>query len=231
MRRQRCDVELADAERRLDDGLELERRARRYPGAIVPRQPAQHLDLLGRVVCGVDRHRNGLCRRASIVTARSALRSDPEQMSNDFPSAIRRYFALDALSGWRIAGLGFIFVWFMLGGIAHFALTDIEMRIVPPYVPWPRVAVLASGAFELLGAVGLLGDRTRRAAGIGLFLLTLAVTPCHVYMLQRPELFDVPYWALVLRMPVQLALLALIAWSTAPVRRQNDGARVPGSAP
>jgi uncharacterized membrane protein len=40
------------------------------------------------------------------------------------------------------------------------------------------------------------------------------VTPAHIYMLQRPELFAVPYWALVLRLPLQAALLALIAWST-----------------
>ncbi len=119
------------------------------------------------------------------------------------------------LSRWRIAGICFVFVWFFIGGIAHFLFTEIEMRIVPPYIPWPRAVVLLSGVFELLGALGLLWHRTRRAAGTGLFLLTLAVTPCHIYMLQRPELFGVPYWMLVLRLPVQAALLALIAWSTA----------------
>ena len=36
-------------------------------------------------------------------------------------------------------------------------------------------------------------------------------------MLQRPELFDVPYWALWLRLPIQLGLLWLIHWSTAPL--------------
>jgi uncharacterized membrane protein len=46
-------------------------------------------------------------------------------------------------------------------------------------------------------------------------VLTLAVTPAHFYMLQRPELFQAPYWALVLRLPVQVALLVVIAWSTA----------------
>ena len=53
-------------------------------------------------------------------------------------------------------------------------------------------------------------------AGIGLFALTVLVTPVHVSlpMLQQPELFAVPYWALVLRLPLQLALLALIAWSS-----------------
>ncbi len=70
-----------------------------------------------------------------------------------------------------------------------------------------------SGVFELLGAVGLLFTTTRRAAGVGLFALTICVTPVHLHMLQRPELFAVPYWALVMRLPLQVALLTLIAWS------------------
>jgi uncharacterized membrane protein len=118
----------------------------------------------------------------------------------------------------ELAGLGFVFLWFFVGGIAHFVATDTEMRIMPPYVPWPRAAVLVSGAFELLGAAGILFRPTRRAAGAGLFLLTIAVTPANIYMLQRPESFSVPYWALLLRLPVQIALLALIAWATGAYR-------------
>lgn len=111
-------------------------------------------------------------------------------------------------------GLGFVFLWFLLGGIAHFALTEMEMSMVPPYIPWPYAAVMVSGFFELLGAAGLTWQRTRKAAGVGLFALTIAVTPVHIYMLQRPDLFDIPYWALVARLPLQVALLALIAWTT-----------------
>jgi uncharacterized membrane protein len=118
----------------------------------------------------------------------------------------------------QLLGLGFVFLWFLIGGIAHFAATSSEMRIVPPYVPWPRAAVLISGWFELLGAAGLLFPFARRAGGAGLFALTLAVTPAHVYMLQRPDLFHVPYWLLVLRLPLQVALLALIWWSA--IRRR-----------
>jgi uncharacterized membrane protein len=115
--------------------------------------------------------------------------------------------------GKRLA-LAFVFLWFFVGGIAHFAATDIEARIVPPWIPWPHMTVLVSGVFELLGAVGILWPATRRSAGIGLFLLTIAVTPANVYMLQRPDLFNVPLWVLVLRLPLQAALLALITWST-----------------
>jgi uncharacterized membrane protein len=111
-------------------------------------------------------------------------------------------------------GLILVFLWFVIGGVAHFSLTDVEMRIVPPFIPWPRSAVLISGAFELLGAVGILIPVTRRAAGIGLFLLTIAVTPANIYMLQHAESFNVPRWALIVRLPFQAALLALIVWST-----------------
>jgi uncharacterized membrane protein len=130
----------------------------------------------------------------------------------------------DALSRRKVVGLAFVVLWFFVGGIAHFVATATEMRIVPPYIPWPRAAVLVSGVFELIGAACLLLPPTRRVAAIGLFLLTLAVTPCHVYMLQRPELFPtVPLWALWLRLPIQVALLVLIVWCTAPDRRVDGG--------
>ena len=117
----------------------------------------------------------------------------------------------------RRIGLAVVFVWFFIGGIAHFVATGVETGLVPPWIPWPRAMVLASGVFELIGAAGLLWPRSRRAAGWGLFALTIAVTPVHVWMLHRPDLFPaIPYWALVLRLPLQAALLALIWWSTRP---------------
>jgi uncharacterized membrane protein len=41
-------------------------------------------------------------------------------------------------------GIGFDFLRFFVGDIAHFVATDAEMRMVPPYIPWPPsgVAVL-----------------------------------------------------------------------------------------
>jgi uncharacterized membrane protein len=114
----------------------------------------------------------------------------------------------------RRVGVAFVFLWFSVGGAAHFLATNLEARIVPPYLPWHRAIVLWSGVFELLGAAGLLYRPSRRAAGIGLFALTVSVTPANIYMLQRPDLFGIPVWILVARLPLQVLLLAVIWWST-----------------
>lgn len=110
----------------------------------------------------------------------------------------------------EIVGLAIIFLWFFIGGIFHFIATDVEMSIVPPFIPYPRAAVLISGVAEWLGAFGVAWRPTRRAAGIGLLALTIAVTPANIYMLQQHAAFAVPLWALWLRLPVQVVLLLLI---------------------
>ena len=122
----------------------------------------------------------------------------------------------------RELGRGFVFLWFFVGGIAHFAAMQAEMNIVPPYIAHPQAAVMITGVLELMGALGLLFKPVRRAAGWGLFALTIAVTPANVYMLQHHESFSVPYWLLVVRLPMQVALLALIFWSTVRSAPRTD---------
>ncbi|WP_144409983.1 hypothetical protein [Cupriavidus basilensis] len=78
----------------------------------------------------------------------------------------------------------------------------------------------AAGPHWQPGAMGVLWLPTRRAAGYGLALLTLAVTPANVYMWQHPELFPkIPPSLLGIRLVVQVLLLACILWSTS---RQDD---------
>ena len=125
----------------------------------------------------------------------------------------------------RKAALAWVFLWFFIGGIAHFAATNAEMRIVPPWLPAPRLLVLISGVFELLGAFGVLYRPTRHAAGWGLILLTIAVTPANIHMLDQASQYpSVPYWALVLRLPIQVALLVCIWWSTRPLNAADGTA-------
>ncbi len=114
----------------------------------------------------------------------------------------------------RRAGIGFVALLFLTSGTCHFLLTHFFVAIMPPYLPLHREAVYVSGVLELLGALGLLLPETRRAAGTGLFVLTILVTPANVHMWLHPELFpgvseNLLFW----RLPAQAALLAVIWFS------------------
>lgn len=138
---------------------------------------------------------------------------------------------MSTLSSWinsfgprrNFAGVAFVFLFFLFGSSLHFLKTDTEVSIMPPYIPYPYAAVILSGLFELIGALGLMSRTTRCYAGIGLFLLTIAVSPVHIFMLQHAERFPaVPYWALVVRIPLQFLLLWLIYWSVRPSCRARQ---------
>jgi len=115
----------------------------------------------------------------------------------------------------RYVGLALVFTWFAVGGVTHFTNADMFVRIVPPYVPSALTVVYISGVLELLGAIGLCLPRWRERAGIGLFVLTICVTPANVYMWVHPDLFaNISPSLLFWRLPLQVALLACIWWST-----------------
>src|SRR3546814_3302597 len=83
--------------------------------------------------------------------------------------------------------LGLVFTWFFFGSLGHFFDATFFAGLVPSYVPFPHAAVAITGACELLGAVGLLIAKTRTAAGLGLFVLTLCVTPVNFNMWRSEE--------------------------------------------
>ena len=109
---------------------------------------------------------------------------------------------------------------FIGAGILHFVAPSTYLRIMPPYLPAPLLLVYVSGAAEIAGGLGLLLPATRQAAGWGLILLLVAVFPANVYMLQAQGAgLSVPMWALWLRLPLQLVLVAWVWWSSHRPRR------------
>ena len=115
------------------------------------------------------------------------------------------------MKGFKQVGLLFVAALFLISGVSHFLLTRFFVAIVPTYLPLAYAAVYASGAFEIIGAIGLLLPAYRYAAGIGLFVLTILVTPANIHMALNPGLFpafskSLLYWRLV----AQVGLLALI---------------------
>ena len=117
----------------------------------------------------------------------------------------------------RYIGLVIVFLWFFVGGIAHFTSTDFFVAIVPPWVPFPLEVVYVSGVFEVVLALLLGLPVTRTFAGSGLVLLTIAVTPANLHMWLNPDQFpETSETALFARLLVQVFLLLLIWWTTRP---------------
>jgi uncharacterized membrane protein len=118
-------------------------------------------------------------------------------------------------NAFKTIGLGIVFLWFMLGGVAHFVIADFFIAIVPPWVPFPEVVVYVSGVIEIILAAALLVKTYRPLAGWGLIAVTIAVTPANIHMYLHPEQFpEASQEVYLVRLFIQGLLLALIWWSS-----------------
>jgi uncharacterized membrane protein len=103
-------------------------------------------------------------------------------------------------------------------GTLHFLAPAPFVRIVPESLPHPLALVYLSGFCEILGGLGLLVPRTRRAAAWGLVALYVAVFPANVNMAVNNLPFDgVRNPTLVwLRLPFQAVFILWAWWYTRP---------------
>ena len=134
------------------------------------------------------------------------------------------------LRSWHMSLRGGLAAMFLLTGASHFTTMRADfIAMVPPALPYPDLLVSASGVFELLGAVGLLHQRTVPWAAAGLTLLLLAVFPANVYAaLAGLALSSGPATALLPRTLMQLAFLAatlLVLVPYLPAYRQRQAGR------
>jgi uncharacterized membrane protein len=107
-------------------------------------------------------------------------------------------------------------VLFVGAGVAHFVRPGPYVAIVPPILPAPELLVAVSGAAEIAGGLALLVPALRRAAGVGLVALLIAVYPANVYMATHDVPLDglrLPWWGHAIRLPLQFVLIALVGWA------------------
>ena len=125
---------------------------------------------------------------------------------------------------WRMLGRVLVVVWFVLGGIGHFVLTDMFTSIVPTYISFPREVVYITGVCEIADGLALLYKPLRHIAGLCLIALAICVTPVHIHMLidartPSPLVLTV-LWARLLFQPV----LIWIIWASTRPLASGDAA-------
>ena len=71
---------------------------------------------------------------------------------------------------------------FLVSGTVHLVRPEVYEVLMPSWMPAHREVIVGSGVLEILGALGLLLPRTRRAAGVASAALLVAVFPGNVKM-------------------------------------------------
>jgi uncharacterized membrane protein len=106
---------------------------------------------------------------------------------------------------------------FVMTGTTHFTATESMLQMVPEFLPLRREAVYLSGLAELAGAAGLLIPWLRRAAGLGLAAMLVAVFPANVNVAVNHLQIDLvstdPLMQWV-RLLVQPVLIWLVVWAS-----------------
>ena len=141
---------------------------------------------------------------------------------------------------WPDSGAHALALMLLMTASAHFAPGDVTTMpnhddleaMVPSAVPFASAVVYLTGALELLGAVGLVLERTRRAAGVCLALLFVAMLPANVHAaLEGVELAGDPATPLWQRIPEQVLYVGVALWPSARAGRQVDSAADVGRSP
>jgi uncharacterized membrane protein len=123
---------------------------------------------------------------------------------------------VEALASWTAATRWALATLLLVTASAHFnRMQEDLIRMVPGWVPSPRLVIYLTGVCEILGAIGILLPSTRRLAGLTLILFLVAVFPANVKAARdRLPLAGRPATPLWQRLPMQLLLIGLLGWST-----------------
>ncbi|WP_229859227.1 DoxX family protein [Streptomyces poonensis] len=141
---------------------------------------------------------------------------------------------INRFATWRASSVHGLAVMLVATATAHFTPQsgsvmpshDDLVAMVPPFAPFPRVLVYATGVLELLGAAGLVRTATRPTAGIGLAALFVLLLPANVHAaIEGIPLNGDPATPLWFRIPEQMLFIAIALWAASPTDRAKPSLR------
>ena len=113
-------------------------------------------------------------------------------------------------------------------GVMHFVSPGSYDGLIPPILPSPRAWIYGSGIAEIACAAAVAIPATRRGGGLAAAALFVAVFPGNLYMAIEPG--EVPRWAALARLPLQIPLV-LWALQVARAARTRGGCVRPRGRP
>jgi uncharacterized membrane protein len=85
---------------------------------------------------------------------------------------------------WKKVSLILLIALYLVAGANHFVHPAGYLKLIPPYLPFPKVLNLVSGFFESLFGLMLIFKPSRKYATFGIILMLIAFIPAHIYMIQ-----------------------------------------------
>ncbi len=101
-------------------------------------------------------------------------------------------------------------------GVLHFVRPEFYDGLIPPFLGDPRPWVYGSGVAELVVAAAVAVPATRRRGAWAAAALFVAVFPANVYLAFEPG--DLPRWAAIARLPLQVPL---VLWALQVAKRSD----------
>lgn len=97
---------------------------------------------------------------------------------------------------------------YIIAGIMHFVKPKMYMRILPGYLPGHKYLVNLTGFLEIVVGVALCFSQSKSLAIYTVIVMLVFFLPVHFHMLfGKNASMGVPKWILVLRIPLQFALM------------------------
>ena len=104
--------------------------------------------------------------------------------------------------------LFFMALLYFVLGIFHFIKPKMYLKLIPPYLPNPKILNYLAGFFEMLFGILLLHSFTRNFAVVGIILMLFAFLPTHIYMLTNKRAgMNLPKSVLIIRIFLQFFLM------------------------
>ncbi|WP_150451980.1 DoxX family protein [Arenibacter lacus] len=106
---------------------------------------------------------------------------------------------------WHLYLMAFIYI---VAGTMHFIQPKMYLRIMPNYLPKPKLLLALSGMAEILLGFGLCFSTTKDISLYGIISMLIVFLLVHFYMLKgKKEAAGIPKWILILRIPLQFVLI------------------------
>ena len=102
---------------------------------------------------------------------------------------------------------------YIFAGAMHFIKPKAYLRIMPIYLPNPKVLVFWRRVAEIVLGIALCFHQTKDWAIYGIIAMLAVFLLVHFYMLKgEKESAGIPKWILILRIPLQFGLMYWAYW-------------------